>query len=191
MRIDHLAGSASVAGFEVPLEMLSACHGRVEAQCATLRRLLPHVVTYGADQDAQWAASRVMRYFDTAAKDHHADEEQDLFPALLESMAGSGAVDLHDIITTLTRQHREIETAWRQLRLSLARLENGDPLGLDANEVEAFIQFYERHIACEEEELLPMAKQLLNDEILDRIGRAMRRRRSIDNIDGLALRPGS
>jgi hypothetical protein len=27
-------------GFEVPLEMLAACHGRVQHQCATLQRLL-------------------------------------------------------------------------------------------------------------------------------------------------------
>ena len=32
--------SAPAVGFEVPLEMLAACHGRVQAQCATLLRLV-------------------------------------------------------------------------------------------------------------------------------------------------------
>lgn len=41
-----------------------------------------------------------MRYFDTAAR-HHEDEEQDLFPALLESMAGSDAVCLRELTASL------------------------------------------------------------------------------------------
>ena len=31
--------SAPAVGFEVPLEMLAACHGRVQHQCETLLRL--------------------------------------------------------------------------------------------------------------------------------------------------------
>ena len=84
--------AATDAGFEVPLEMLSACHLRIEHQCSTLRRLVPHLLARGADAEARAAAASVLRYFETAAKDHHADEEVDLFPALIESMAGSDAV---------------------------------------------------------------------------------------------------
>jgi len=79
--------SAPAAGFEVPLEMLSACHGRIEQQCSTLRRLQSHLLAHGADDQARVAAAAVMRYFDLAARQHHEDEERDLFPALLESMA--------------------------------------------------------------------------------------------------------
>lgn len=32
--------SAPAVGFEVPLEMLAACHGRVQHQCETLLRLV-------------------------------------------------------------------------------------------------------------------------------------------------------
>ena len=84
-------------GFEAPLEMLSACHARIEQQCATLQRLVPHVASHGADTQARSAAAGVMRYFDTAAVDHHADEEVDLFPALIEAMAGSDAVCLREL----------------------------------------------------------------------------------------------
>ena len=82
------------ASTEAPLEMLAACHGRVHKQCETLGRLAAHLPTHGSDTAAQQAATAVMRYFDTAARDHHADEEEDLFPALLEAMAGSDAVCL-------------------------------------------------------------------------------------------------
>ena len=45
--------------------------------------------------------------------------------------------------------------------------------------VEALVGLYERHIAREETELLPMAARLLSDDDLDRVGRAMRERRGI------------
>jgi hypothetical protein len=41
------------AGFEVPLEMLSACHRRVERQCQTMLRLVPHLAANGPDPAAR------------------------------------------------------------------------------------------------------------------------------------------
>ena len=35
--------SAPAVGFEVPLEMPAACHLRVQDQCSTLLRLVPHI----------------------------------------------------------------------------------------------------------------------------------------------------
>jgi iron-sulfur cluster repair protein YtfE (RIC family) len=111
--------SAPAVGFEVPLEMLAACHGRVQHQCETLLRLVTHLQTHGADRPAQEAASAVMRYFDTAARHHHEDEEQDLFPALLESMAGSDAVCLRELTASLCSDHRLLEQRWASLRQRL------------------------------------------------------------------------
>ncbi|WP_428418364.1 hemerythrin domain-containing protein [Methylibium sp.] len=169
--------SAPAVGFEVPLEMLAACHGRVQHQCETLLRLLAHLQTHGADRPAQVAASAVMRYFDTAARHHHEDEEQDLFPALLESMAGSDAVCLRDLTALLSAEHRELERRWRTLRLRLEQVAGGHAATLPDAEVQGLIGLYERHIAREDAELLPMAQRLLSDAELDRIGLAMRARR--------------
>lgn len=171
--------SAPAAGFEVPLEMLAACHLRVEQQCATLRRLVPHLVSHGVDADARSAAASVMRYFDTSARDHHADEEVDLFPALIESMAGSDAVCLRELTAALTAEHRELERHWRAMRIVLDQVAAGKPLTLAPDDVQAFVGLYERHIAREEAELLPMARRLLSDAELDRIGIAMRERRGV------------
>lgn len=159
--------------------MLSACHRRIEQQCATLRRLGPHLAARGADAQAREAAASVIRYFETAAKDHHADEEDDLFPALMESMAGSDAVCLREMTQGLAAEHRELEAHWRSLRVALEGVVAGEGAVLAMPEVEAFVELYERHIEREEGELLPMAARLLTDEELDRIGRAMRERRGI------------
>ena len=171
--------SAPSAGFEVPLEMLAACHLRIAQQCSTLRRLVPHLVAHGPDAQAREAAASVIRYFETAAKDHHADEENDLFPALIESMAGSDAVCLREMTRSLADEHLELEARWRQLRRVLERIVANESAALDAAEVEAFAGSYERHIEREERELLPMASRLLTEEELDRIGQAMRERRGI------------
>lgn len=174
--------SAPAAGTEAPLEMLSACHGRVERQCATLRRLVSHLATHGVNEDARMAATNVMRYFDTSAKHHHADEEEELFPALIESMAGSDPVCLREMIEGLTADHRSLEAAWRRLRGVLERIAAGESVPLASDDVEALVGKYECHIAREERELLPMAARLLSDDDLARIGRAMRERRGINAV---------
>jgi hemerythrin-like domain-containing protein len=171
--------SAPAVGFEVPLEMLAACHGRVQHQCETLQRLLAHLKDHGADRPAQEAARAVMRYFDTAARHHHEDEEQDLFPALLESMAGSDATCLRELTAALCNDHRTLERRWAGLHQRLSQVAEGDTVSLDDEDVAGFVQLYEKHIAREEAELLPMAARLLSDAELDRIGLAMRIRRGI------------
>ena len=179
MSISFPGHRAPAASTEVPLEMLAACHLRVQEQCATLQRLAQHLSVHGSDAQARSAAAGVMRYFDTAARHHHDDEELDLFPALIESMAGSDAVCLRDLTEALTRDHRELDRRWRALRAELEQVAAGVPVQLDAAEVDAFVNRYAVHIAREEAELLPMAERLLGDDALEHIGRAMRHRRGI------------
>ena len=109
--------SAPSGGFEVPLEMLSACHHRVARQCTTLGRLVAHLASHGVDAAARSAAAAVLRYFETAAQDHHADQEADVFPALIESMAGSDAVCIREWVAALTADDRQLDVHWRRLRV--------------------------------------------------------------------------
>lgn len=170
--------SAPAVGFEVPLEMLAACHLRVQDQFSTLLRLVPHIAAHGPDRPAQEAATAVMRYFDTSARHHHDDEERDLFPALIESMAGSDAVCLRELTGALTAEHRELEAGWQTLRAVLVQVAAGQTVLLAQDDLSGFAQRYQRHIAREESELLPMARRLLSDAELDRVGLAMRMRRT-------------
>lgn len=179
MDISLLPGMSSAAGFDAPLDMLSACHGRIEKQCSTLQRLSLHLAEHGADADARHAAASVMRYFDTAGRDHHADEERDLFPALLESMAASDAVCLRDITMALTCEHRELDAIWNVLRTQLESVARGDASELDAAAVDDFIVRHVRHIAREENELIPMAERLLSETQCQALGQAMRARRGV------------
>ena len=119
-----------------------------------------------------------MRYFDSAARHHHEDEEHDLFPALLESMAGSDAVCLRELTASLCGDHRKLEQLWGALRPQLLSVSETTGHIVDAALVSSFVERYEAHIRREEGELLPMAARLLGETELDRIGVAMRRRRT-------------
>lgn len=172
--------AAPGVGFEVPLEMLSACHGRLQAQCETLQRLERHLDTHGADRAAAEAARAVMRYFDTAAQLHHEDEEQDLFPALLAAMAGSDTVCLREMTEALCADHRRLQACWRRLRPALQAVAERSRHSLADADVPAFIADHRAHLEREESELLPMAARLIDAVTLDRIGLAMRARRGLD-----------
>lgn len=173
-----LGFSAPSAGFDAPLEMLAACHGRIRAQCSTLRRLRAHVAVAGGDAGAHTAAHNVIRYFDGAGRHHHEDEENDLFPALLDSVAAADATCLRQLVDVLLAEHRELDLRWQKLKGWLAGIQAGVVTTPGPEEIEEFIGWYDRHIAREEEGLLPMAKRLLRPSALAAIGESMRRRRS-------------
>ena len=168
--------------FDDPLGLLAACHGRMRSFCDLLERLPAWIAQHGIDTEAVAGAQRVLRYFDVAAPLHHADEEQDLFPALLEAVAGSDAVCLRQLTASLQADRRELEQHWADLRPRLLRVSDALVDHLDTEVVEAFVGRYEDHIRREEADLLPMAARLLSDAELDRIGQAMRARRQ--TIDG-------
>lgn len=165
------------AGPDAPLQMLAACHQDLQAQCAALEHLVLYIGECGVNEDARQLIRSALHFFDEAVPLHHADEEQDLFPALLESMAGSDPVCLREITRGLAQEHQVLQAAWRQLRPSLERALAGEEAALSAGAVDAFASLYLGHVEREDAELLPMAARLLADEELVRIGRAMVARR--------------
>ena len=142
-----------------------------------MRRLVPHLLARGVDDEARAVANKLIAFFDTAVMQHHADEEEHLFPALIESMAGSDAICLRQMVDGLTADHRTLEACWQHLRGVLERIAAGECVPLLADAVEVLAACHERHMEREERELLPMAARLLSDEDLARLEHAMRGRR--------------
>lgn len=77
-----------VPGFNQPIAVLKHCHDRIRKQISTMQRLLPHLSQHGADVDAQQAAKSILQYFNEAAHNHHADEDDNLLPMLQISAQG-------------------------------------------------------------------------------------------------------
>jgi len=166
---------AAAPGFDRPLAVLEACHGRIAKQCDTLEKLLAHLPEHGADLQAQQAARAVLAYFDTAAVHHHDDEERNLFP-LLELAGAAGACEL---VEALTLEHDELALLWRRLRAQLQQIEAGVAAALDAAVVRRFIAMNRTHLEFENTHVLPLARQVLGAADLERLGRAMAARRGV------------
>ena len=159
--------------FDDPLGMLRACHARIERQLATLRRLAVHLPVHGADRDAQLAARAILRYFDTAAPNHHADEEASVFPRLLVRAPAARA-----IVATLERDHHvAFHTNWRRLRPLLCGIASGQRDTLPPALVNRVCEAYAAHIALENATLIPMCAEALTLEDLVDIGGEMAARR--------------
>ena len=167
---------AAAPGFDDPLGMLSACHGRIERQLATLDRLQRHLPEHGCDTDARAAARGILKYFDTAAPNHHADEEASVFPRLGATLPGRADALLAD----LERDHRTLAANWRHLRPLLASIAAGARANLSAKQVADVRAAYTAHIAKEESDLIPLAAQTLGSAALADIGREMAARRGVD-----------
>ena len=165
-------------GFDEPLEMLNACHGRVLAQLDTLRRLLPHLARHGADDQARQAAGAILRYFDTAARHHHDDEEVDLIPAMRASAPPTLRPRVEAVCERILAEHARMYALWAALRPQLGEVRLGVLAALDEALATELDQLYRQHIDFEESELLPLAREVLDDPQLAPIGAAMTARRS-------------
>lgn len=175
----RLPGHEELPSLETPLEMLLACHGRVRKFCHVVQQLVVHLPKHGLTADARQAAGNVIRYFDLAAPRHHADEEEDLFPALLAA-AGVQAefAQMRAALLALQQEHEPLGLLWQQLRPRLQAIHDGHWLELDEGGIAVcFATEYIAHAAREEAEVYPAAAQLLCTEVLARIGERMVARR--------------
>ncbi|HQR03465.1 MAG: hemerythrin domain-containing protein [Proteobacteria bacterium] len=166
----------SAPGLDEPVEMLEACHGRIEAQLRTLERLLPHLAENGADVQSIQACRAVMRYFDIAGRFHHEDEEVNLFPLLMERRQDSATLQL---CSELEADHARLNALWLALREQLDKIAGGGSAALDADLVSRFSQGYREHIARENTEVLPLAQRLLTAADIKALSLAMSGRRGV------------
>ncbi len=165
-------------GFDEPLEMLSACHQRIEDQLATLERMVPHLETRGCDDEARAAAQAVLRYFDSAGVLHHQDEDEDLFPLLRLEATKHERPEVTAALDELEREHDSMHAQWERLRKRLEAVVRGEPR-IDPEEVARFAWLYRRHMDRESAAVLPFAREALDEAQRAALGERMAARRKI------------
>ncbi len=168
-----------IAGFNQPLEMLGGCHERIQARCLLVEWIAAQLVTRLPDAEIREAAHSVVRFFDTAADAHHCDEEQDLFPALIASVPREDLETTRSLVARLSADHVRLGELWRDMRRQLVLLAAVGSRSLTASQAAEFRQAYERHIAIEENEVLPLAQRVLGATSVVVIGAHMARRRRV------------
>jgi hemerythrin-like domain-containing protein len=172
--------NAPGVGFEVPFEMLDACHERVERMLRLLGKIRDHVKAHGPDPQARDAARDVMRYFDQAGPHHHEDEERHVFPPLLAQRDPAVVA----VVIRLKQDHREMAVMWSRVRAALTALveaSEGWPgfSAEDQQRFEAYDALYRRHLLDENSVVYPVARSIIRGKALQAMGVDMMARRRV------------
>jgi hemerythrin-like domain-containing protein len=142
-----------------PIQDFSHCHDGILDKLDMLAGL-PALLEPAAR--AREIAGQALEFFRTAVFEHHLDEERELFPAVLASAAPGDEVDLVRLTAQrLTREHRELEAAWKRLESGLKKVAKGRASDVNATEIEQLVKRYRAHATFEEREFLPLSQLIL------------------------------
>ena len=177
-------GKKLESDYSNPLGLLSDCHRRIENFLDVLINVTRQARGADLSEDQRHALEVALRYFREAAPKHTLDEEESLFPRMLASAderarsAISLLDELHADHELADAGHSEVEALGsRWLLEGVLSIESTDRLTELLNQLHST---YEKHIAVEDNEVFPLAGQILSSAELALVGREMATRRSID-----------
>lgn len=183
-------GQQPQADFTRPIALMMDCHRRIEQFLDVLIRIARTAGGEPMTREERSAMQTAMNYFRSAGPRHNEDEESSLFPRL----RGSGhpeAAKVLDAIEQLESEHRRVEVSHQRVDALLKQwLDEACLSSAEASELTRLLlemrEIYRRHIAMEDQQLFPLAQQLLQAGEIQAIGREMAERRAQD-----PGRPGS
>jgi len=143
-----------------PIDDFSNCHVGILAQLDELGTL-PALLEPAAR--ARNVAAGALKFFRAAVHEHHAEEEAELFPAVLSSaLKGDERGQVQAMVTRLTAEHRAIEAAWANIEPGLKAVAKGREAELDGAAVAWLVAAYRAHAGYEEAQFLPLSKAILS-----------------------------
>lgn len=144
---------------DAPLTNFSHCHAGIVSHLESFGEL-PALLAPAAR--ARAIAQDTVSFFRAAVFEHHAEEERELFPAVLSSaQPGAERDKVANMIEWLTQEHRDVESLWKQLEPALKKLAKGQDADLDGTAIEHLVTKYKAHAQFEEAEFLPLAETIL------------------------------
>jgi hypothetical protein len=145
-------------GMETPLTSFTRCHLGIVTQLEGSARL-PELVD--AANHARDMAQTTLDLFRQTIVPHHAEEEAELFPAVLQSANANERKAVRGMIERLTAEHREVEGLWKRLEPSVRAAARGNRSEVDAEVMEELVRAFLRHARYEETVFLPLAERIL------------------------------
>src|SRR5215472_11526198 len=173
-------GQKRESDFSQPLGLLSDCHRRIERFLNVLVRVSESRKGGNLTDGEKSEFETALAYFRNSAPKHTADEEESLFPRL----RSSGADRVLECLQKLegdhqaaSRDHATVDvlgTIW----ISAGSLspQQHDELGQALSRLRAL---YAAHIAIEDQDLFPLAAQVLAEQELAEVGQEMAARRGL------------
>jgi iron-sulfur cluster repair protein YtfE (RIC family) len=141
----------------VGFDALDACHVQIQQHLAELAALAQQVESAGVDAKAQQMASDIEAFFSGTSRQHHQEEEKNVFPPLL----ASGDAELAAAVRGLQQDHGWIEENWLELAPQLRAIALGNSWYESAefqHGVQVFLELVGDHIALEESLIYPESK---------------------------------
>ncbi len=143
------------------LEIIRDEHQALAAMLRSLSMLLAHARRHAALPDFDVLRAMLFYIDEFPERLHHTKESELLFPLLRER-----APALTPVLDQLDRDHAQGEAAIRELEHALLAFEVMGPARRDAFEAAAqrYIGFYLTHMALEEAQVLPTAREVFDAE---------------------------
>jgi hemerythrin-like domain-containing protein len=165
-----------------PIEDFSQCHAGILGHLQSLGTL--PALLEPATQARKIAADAV-GFFRDAVFEHHAEEEKELFPAVLASAApGEERERVQALVDTLTAEHRKVEAAWSKLEPKLKAVAKGQDSDVAGADIQALVDSYQAHARFEEAVFLPLSQTILgrNSNHLAALGMSMHMRHALPQV---------
>ena len=167
---------------DAPVQSFSQCHVGIVSHLQELARL-PELLEPA--RQARAIAGNSLKFFRDVVYEHHAEEEKELFPAVLASATQGEEHDkVQLIVERLTREHRRVEAAWTALERSLKAVSKGNDSDLDGSALAALVDAYLAHARYEEEVFLPLSQEILgrNDNHMAALGLSLHLRHAVPEL---------
>lgn len=169
-----------------PLLDFSRSHAGILLRLEQLRQLGARLADPAAERRAvRESAAQLVAFFRETVLEHHAEEEQALFPAVARSATpGDEASLVHSLAARLSREHRQIEDDWRAIEPALVRVGKGRTAEIDAGIVSRLCDRYAAHAQFEERGYLPLAARILGANDRSSLALVLHLRHSADPVLG-------
>ena len=140
------------------LDVLDHMHQRILQSLTELQQLVDRVQRESADAAARSEARALRAFFNDHARQHHASEESEVFPALLDS----GDAELVGHVRRLQQDHGWLDVDWFEIDPMLDAFAEGIGADLEALRVavRVYADLYRDHISIEEAVVYPRARAL-------------------------------
>jgi hemerythrin-like domain-containing protein len=174
-------GERPARSFADPMGLLSDCHRRIERFLNLLMTVTEQARGGALTAEQREALEASLRYFREAAPTHTSDEENSLFPRL-RAMPDPRVRAVVDRVRALEADHRAAAVDHAEVeKLGQRWLATGHLGAGETRELAARLQeldaLYRQHIAVEDGEVFPLAREVLRGDEVAQIGEEMARRR--------------
>jgi hemerythrin-like domain-containing protein len=139
------------------IQALDACHQQIHLYLDKLQVLLGYLRADDDEALIRQMAGEIEVFFSGTSRQHHLEEEAEIFPPLLKS----DDAELVQAVQTLRQDHNWLELNWTELAPMLRAVEQGeDWVDLEhlQHAIKVYVNLSHDHIALEETLIYPQAR---------------------------------